>query len=138
MPKEHRWGHHLNEGERSSVRSREKESDWEPCKREQEKTRSFRDGGRWQSLKYGTRDLGLGAWEEATRRQRSHARAVTTRHDASTSTQPLPPPTTTKGPRHPTTTTVDKDLDISHEVQPALASSFETALHLKVLFVVGR
>ena len=81
---------------------------------------------------------GGGAWEESESNDSEIADTHAGGHDASTSTQPLPPPTTTKGPRHPTTTTVDKDPDISHEVKPALASSFETALHLKVLFVVGR
>ena len=46
-------------------------------------------------------------------------RVVTTRHDASRSPQqPLPPTTTTEGPRQPTTKTTDKDLDISRKTHP--------------------
>ena len=50
---------------------------------------------------------------------------VTTRHDASRSPQqPLPPTTTTEGPRQPTTKTTDKNLDISRKIHaPARYSS---------------
>ena len=54
---------------------------------------------------------------------------VTTRHDASRSPQqPLPPTTTTEGPRQPTTKTTDKDLDISRKKSMRLRHSLFLAL----------